>query len=90
MKNTIKLTMFAAALAAFGTTTASADDQHLQNRLACQRDHMDRDRESTTVGVYAGRHHENQRGMNRDMRQNDARADLRDNGHGQAVIKGAR
>ena len=53
MKRTPKVSLVTATFAAIGTGAAFADDQHLQNRLALQRQEAQRNRRATTVAVYA-------------------------------------
>jgi hypothetical protein len=81
-----KLSLFAAAIAAFGTSLAFADDAQLQNRLAAQRaQDAARNERETTVAVYA-----QARGLGR--RENvvveersDVRLEQRSNARGQQI-----
>lgn len=81
MKFSTKLAFIATAVVAFGSSTAFADDPQLQTRIAAQRQAAERDKQSTTVAVYAGGHV-----GHRHMMQNQrsaTRFEVRSNAHGQ-------
>ncbi len=82
MKHITTFAVIAAAVAAFGTSAAFADDQQLQNQLALQRAQMERDYNTTTIAVYAGRHGVSQRSTMQNERT-ESRFELRSNAHGE-------
>ena len=52
MKSITKLSLLA-AISTILSSAANADDPQLQNRIAMQRQEMERAREGATIGVYA-------------------------------------
>lgn len=77
---TISTLALAVAVAVIGTSTAFADDQQLQNRLALQRQAAQRNQ--TTVAVYAGRHGVGHRSTMQNKRS-ESRFEWRTNARGQ-------
>lgn len=82
MKHITKLAFIVAAVAAIGTSVASADDQQLRHRLNTQRQELQNNQQPTTIAIYAGRRGVSQRSMMRDERTG-TRFELRSNAHGQ-------
>lgn len=83
MKTITKLSLIAATLAVFGASTALADDQQLQNRLAMQRaQNPQGSLRTTTVAIY------NVKGLTLGRTASteqplETRFELRSNAHGQ-------
>ena len=82
MKMITKLSLIALTVAAFAASTSIADDAQLNNRLAHQRQAIERNQKSPTVGVYADRRGVGQRGM-MDDRRTEPRFEMRTNAKGQ-------
>ena len=82
MKTVTKLSLIAATLAAIGTSAAFADDSQLRNRIDLQRQDAQRNQQSTTIAVYAGRHGVSQRSAMQD-RRSETRIEWRTNANGQ-------
>jgi len=81
MKSIIKYSFLAAVVSLIAAGSASADDQHLQQRLSRQQVQDGQPNRTTTVAVYA-----NHRGVGRNAvqeEQSDTRFELRSTAHGQ-------
>lgn len=82
MKNLTKSFLFAATVAAFATSVASADDQQHQNRLALQRAQAEAGQHTTTIAFYGNGRGVGQRHTVQAERMT-GRFELRSNAHGE-------
>jgi hypothetical protein len=83
MKLLTKLSLVAAALAAFGTSAAFADNQQLQNQLALNRAQNAPRAQQTTVAIYTGQRGLGRSEMSAPQQPAESRFELRSNAHGQ-------